>query len=97
MYYKLVPRVYVYNKNINCIILADIQRNTFLMLQKLTGHHNVVTGIKFDQWHIVTGSKDGYALAWSAQGDHTRCLTALRHTRYDGSDIDTSDRIYGNM
>ena len=54
----------------------------FITPQKLSGHHGLVTDIKFDKWHIVTGSKDGYSLVWSAQGDHARCLTALRHPKY---------------
>jgi len=52
-----------------------------LCVQNLSGHHGPVTAIKFDRWHIVTGSRDGYALAWSALGRHNRCLTALRHPK----------------
>ncbi|KAK3759040.1 hypothetical protein RRG08_022029 [Elysia crispata] len=51
------------------------------LIKVLTGHHGPVTSIKFDRWHIVTASKDGYALAWSALGRHSRCLTALRHPK----------------
>ncbi|KAK3089437.1 hypothetical protein FSP39_003593 [Pinctada imbricata] len=40
-----------------------------------------ITSIKFDRWHIITGSTDGYALVWSSQGDHDRCLNALRHPK----------------
>ncbi|XP_013384756.1 CMT1A duplicated region transcript 1 protein [Lingula anatina] len=52
---------------------------TAQLLKRLDGHHGPVSTIKFDRWHIITGSKDYYALAWSAQGNHNRCLTALRH------------------
>ncbi|KAH9503984.1 F-box/WD repeat-containing protein 10 [Bulinus truncatus] len=51
------------------------------LIKTLTGHHAAITSIKFDRWHIVTGSKDGYALGWSAVGSHSRCLTALRHPK----------------
>ena len=53
----------------------------YVCVQNLSGHHGPVTAIKFDRWHIVTGSRDGYALAWSALGRHNRCLTALRHPK----------------
>ncbi|XP_035825379.1 CMT1A duplicated region transcript 1 protein [Aplysia californica] len=51
------------------------------LIKTLSGHHSAVTGIKFDRWHIVTGSRDGYALCWSALGRHSRCLAALRHPK----------------
>ncbi|XP_013084190.2 F-box and WD repeat domain containing protein 10B-like isoform X2 [Biomphalaria glabrata] len=51
------------------------------LIKTLSGHHGPITGIKFDRWHIVTGSKDGYALGWSAIGSHSRCLAALRHPK----------------
>ncbi|GFO23350.1 F-box/WD repeat-containing protein 10 [Plakobranchus ocellatus] len=51
------------------------------LIKVLTGHHGPVTGIKFDRWHIITASRDGYALAWSALGRHSRCLTAFRHPK----------------
>ncbi|XP_059139668.1 F-box and WD repeat domain containing protein 10B-like [Physella acuta] len=51
------------------------------LVKTLTGHHGPVTAIKFDRWHIVSGSKDGYALGWSALGQHSRCLSALRHPK----------------
>ncbi|CAL1542800.1 unnamed protein product [Lymnaea stagnalis] len=51
------------------------------LIKTLTGHHEPVTGIKFDRWHIVTGSKDGYVLGWSAVGSHSRCIAALRHPK----------------
>nr|KAG5713481.1 hypothetical protein BaRGS_025029 [Batillaria attramentaria] len=55
--------------------------NSGQLIKNLSGHHGPVTAIKFDRWHIITGSKDGYALAWSALGRHNRCLTAFRHPK----------------
>jgi F-box/WD-40 domain protein 10 len=52
-----------------------------IYLQVLNGHHEGVTAIQFDRWHIVTAGRDGYALVWSAIGDHNRCLSALRHPK----------------
>ncbi|ESO89089.1 hypothetical protein LOTGIDRAFT_154169 [Lottia gigantea] len=51
------------------------------LVKTLIGHHGPVVDIKFDRWHIVSGSRDGYVLAWSSLGDHSRCLTALRHPK----------------
>ncbi|KAK6187846.1 hypothetical protein SNE40_005781 [Patella caerulea] len=51
------------------------------LIKTLTGHLGPITGIKLDRWHIVSGSRDGYVMAWSAHGDHSRCLTALRHPK----------------
>ncbi|XP_033630134.1 CMT1A duplicated region transcript 1 protein-like [Asterias rubens] len=44
-------------------------------------HQGPITTVKLDDWHIVSGSRDGYALVWSAIGDHKRCVTALRHPK----------------
>jgi len=49
------------------------------LIKMLLGHDKVITALRFDVWHIITASADGYALAWSNQGSHKRCLTALRH------------------
>ncbi|XP_060555980.1 F-box and WD repeat domain containing protein 10B-like isoform X2 [Ruditapes philippinarum] len=51
------------------------------LIKVLNGHHEGVTAIQFDRWHIVTAGRDGYALVWSAIGDHNRCLSALRHPK----------------
>lgn len=51
------------------------------LVKVLARHHGQITSIKFDRWHIITGSKDGYALVWSAQGEYARCLNALRHPK----------------
>ncbi|XP_078658550.1 F-box and WD repeat domain containing protein 10B-like [Branchiostoma floridae x Branchiostoma belcheri] len=55
------------------------------LIKKLSSHQGPVTCLKFDQWHLVTGGRDGYAFAWSMMGTHSRCLTAFRHPR--GSQI----------
>ncbi|XP_038064299.1 CMT1A duplicated region transcript 1 protein-like [Patiria miniata] len=44
-------------------------------------HQGPITSVKLDDWHVVSGSRDGYALVWSAVGDHKRCVTALRHPK----------------
>lgn len=51
------------------------------LIKVLNGHHEGVTAIRFDRYHIVTAGRDGYALIWSAIGDHNRCLSALRHPK----------------
>ena len=51
------------------------------VVKRLNGHQGALTCIKFDRWHIVTGGRDGYALAWSSQGNHSRILAALRHPK----------------
>lgn len=50
--------------------------------QFLRGHSDEITAITFDRWHIVTASKDGYTLIWSAVGQHALCLSALRHPKW---------------
>ena len=47
----------------------------------ITKHTGVITGIRFDKWHIITSSTDGYALAFSNQGNHRKCLIAMRHPK----------------
>ncbi|KAL3876526.1 hypothetical protein ACJMK2_034367 [Sinanodonta woodiana] len=51
------------------------------LIKSLNGHMDAVNAIQFDRWHIITGSRDGYALVWSTQGDFNRCLTALKHPK----------------
>ena len=50
--------------------------------QSLDGHHGAITCVKFDDYHILTGSLDCYAMAWSAVGKHKKCLQAFRHPKY---------------
>ncbi|NWX85714.1 FBW10 protein, partial [Nothoprocta pentlandii] len=51
------------------------------LIKVLEGHQGPVKCLSFDQWHLVTGSTDGYALAWSMVGNYKRCLTAFRHPK----------------
>lgn len=51
------------------------------LIKKLNGHTGPIMSIKFDRWHIVTGSKDGYAMVWSSWGDHAQCLRAFKHPK----------------
>ena len=50
--------------------------------QSLDGHHGAITCVKFDDYHIITGGLDCYAMAWSAIGKHKKCLQAFRHPKY---------------
>ncbi|KFW06932.1 F-box/WD repeat-containing protein 10, partial [Eurypyga helias] len=55
--------------------------DTGTLIKTLEGHQGAVTCLSFDQWHLVTGSTDGYALGWSMLGNFKRCLTAFRHSK----------------
>uniref|UniRef100_A0A8B9QC31 F-box domain-containing protein n=1 Tax=Apteryx owenii TaxID=8824 RepID=A0A8B9QC31_APTOW len=55
--------------------------DTGTLIKVLEGHQGPVKCLSFDRWHLVTGSTDGYALAWSMLGNHKRCLTAFRHPK----------------
>lgn len=57
----------------------DIEQTT--LLKSLDGHHGAITCVKFDDYHILTGSLDCYAMAWSAVGKHKKCLQAFRHPK----------------
>ncbi|XP_061472463.1 F-box and WD repeat domain containing protein 10B [Rhineura floridana] len=52
---------------------------TCILIKTLQGHLGPVKCLSFDQWHLVTGSSDGYILGWSMLGNHKRCLGAFRH------------------
>nr|XP_028572965.1 CMT1A duplicated region transcript 1 protein [Podarcis muralis] len=52
---------------------------TCILIKTLQGHLGPVTCLSFDEWHLVTGSNDGYILGWSMLGNHKRCLGAFRH------------------
>ncbi|OXB54511.1 hypothetical protein ASZ78_014781 [Callipepla squamata] len=54
---------------------------TGTLLKVLEGHLGPVKCLSFDHWHLVSGSSDGYALAWSMVGDLKKCLTAFRHPK----------------
>ncbi|NXX62827.1 FBW10 protein, partial [Scopus umbretta] len=55
--------------------------DTGTLIKILEGHQGPVKGLSFDQWHLVTGSTDGYALGWSMLGNLKRCLIAFRHPK----------------
>ncbi|XP_042305977.1 CMT1A duplicated region transcript 1 protein isoform X2 [Sceloporus undulatus] len=52
---------------------------TFMLIKTLEGHLGPVKCLSFDNWHLVSGSNDGYVLGWSMMGKHKRCLMAFRH------------------
>ncbi|NXU55296.1 FBW10 protein, partial [Turnix velox] len=54
---------------------------TGALIKTLEGHQGPVRCLSFDQWHLVTGSIDGYVLGWSMLGKLKRCLIAFRHPR----------------
>ncbi|XP_053148234.1 F-box and WD repeat domain containing protein 10B isoform X2 [Hemicordylus capensis] len=51
------------------------------LIKSLGGHLGPVRCLSFDEWHLVTGSNDGYILGWSMVGNHKRCLMAFRHPK----------------
>ncbi|KFU99133.1 F-box/WD repeat-containing protein 10, partial [Pterocles gutturalis] len=55
--------------------------DTGTLIKILEGHQGPVKCLAFDQWHLVTGSTDGFVLGWSMLGKLKRCLTAFRHPR----------------
>ncbi|NXY13250.1 FBW10 protein, partial [Atrichornis clamosus] len=55
--------------------------DTGALIKTLEGHQGPVHCLSFDQWHLVTGSSDGYALGWSMLGNLRRCLIAFFHPR----------------
>lgn len=61
--------------------IADSIAPISFTLQTLEGHQGPVKCLSFDQWHLVTGSTDGYALGWSMLGNLKRCLIAYRHPK----------------
>ncbi|NXG65805.1 FBW10 protein, partial [Hemiprocne comata] len=55
--------------------------DTGTLIKTLEGHQGPVKCLAFDQWHLVTGSADGYVLGWSMLGTLKRCLVAFRHPK----------------
>ncbi|XP_024073376.2 CMT1A duplicated region transcript 1 protein [Terrapene carolina triunguis] len=53
--------------------------DTCVLIKTLEGHQGPIKSLAFDQWHLVTGSSDGFVLGWSMVGKHKRCLMAFRH------------------
>ncbi|NXM80487.1 FBW10 protein, partial [Oenanthe oenanthe] len=54
---------------------------TGALIKTLERHQGPVLCLSFDQWHLVTGSQDGYALGWSMLGNCRRCLIAFFHPK----------------
>ncbi|XP_066187947.1 F-box/WD repeat-containing protein 10-like [Sylvia atricapilla] len=54
---------------------------TGALIKTLERHQGPVLCLSFDQWHLVTGSTDGYALGWSMLGKFRRCLIAFFHPK----------------
>ncbi|NXS86634.1 FBW10 protein, partial [Erpornis zantholeuca] len=54
---------------------------TGALLKTLERHQGPVLCLAFDQWHLVTGSSDGYALGWSMLGNLRKCLAAFFHPK----------------
>ncbi|XP_064007900.1 F-box and WD repeat domain containing protein 10B [Pogoniulus pusillus] len=55
--------------------------DTGALIKTLQGHQGPVKCLTFDQWHLVTGSSDGYVMGWSMLGKLKRCLIAFRHPK----------------
>ncbi|NXE96740.1 FBW10 protein, partial [Menura novaehollandiae] len=55
--------------------------DTGALIKTLERHQGPVHCLSFDQWHLVTGSSDGYALGWSMVGNLRRSLIAFFHPR----------------
>ncbi|NXA61384.1 FBW10 protein, partial [Mohoua ochrocephala] len=54
---------------------------TGALIKTLERHRGPVLCLSFDQWHLVTGSSDGYALGWSMLGKLRKCLMAFFHPK----------------
>ncbi|NXL29769.1 FBW10 protein, partial [Glaucidium brasilianum] len=55
--------------------------DTGTLIKTLEGHQGPVKCLSFDQWHLVTGSTDGYVLGWSMLGNLKRCLVTFHHPK----------------
>ncbi|MEE6506784.1 hypothetical protein FKM82_007854 [Ascaphus truei] len=51
------------------------------LLKTLSGHSGPIKCLSFDQWHLVSGSADGYAIAWSMMGTLKKPLMTFRHPK----------------
>ncbi|POI28085.1 hypothetical protein CIB84_008165 [Bambusicola thoracicus] len=70
---------------------------TGALLKTLEGHLGPVRCLSFDQWHLVSGSSDGYAFGWSMVGDLKRCLTAFRHPKVVSGCADGKIRVFNYL
>ncbi|KAE8577225.1 hypothetical protein XENTR_v10004490 [Xenopus tropicalis] len=51
------------------------------LIKTLTGHSGPIKCLSFDQWHLISGSADGYAIAWSMMGNFQKRLCTFRHPK----------------
>ncbi|XP_069808291.1 F-box and WD repeat domain containing protein 10B-like [Dendropsophus ebraccatus] len=51
------------------------------LIKTLSGHQGAIRCLSFDQWHLVSGSSDGYAIAWSMMGTFQKRLMSFRHPK----------------
>lgn len=51
------------------------------LIKTLTGHQGAIKCLSFDQWHLVSGGADGYAIAWSMLGSFQKRLMTFRHPK----------------
>ncbi|XP_072882727.1 F-box and WD repeat domain containing protein 10B [Hemitrygon akajei] len=61
------------------IHIWNLESNSIVKI--LSGHQGPVTCLSFDQWHLVSGSKDETVKAWSMIGKFNKCLLTFRHPR----------------
>ncbi|KAM6163750.1 F-box/WD repeat-containing protein 10-like [Rhynchocyon petersi] len=54
---------------------------TAQLIKILTGHEGAVKCLFFDEWHLLSGSADGFVMAWSMVGKYERCLMAFKHPK----------------
>ncbi|XP_072098258.1 F-box and WD repeat domain containing protein 10B isoform X1 [Mobula birostris] len=59
------------------IHIWNLESNSIVKI--LSGHQGPVTCLSFDQWHLVSGSKDETVKAWSMIGKFNKCLLTFRH------------------
>ncbi|NXP18524.1 FBW10 protein, partial [Scytalopus superciliaris] len=55
--------------------------DTGALIKTLEKHQGPVNCLSFDQWHLVTGGRDGFVLGWSMLGNFRRCLIAFFHPK----------------
>ncbi|XP_072259682.1 F-box and WD repeat domain containing protein 10B [Pyxicephalus adspersus] len=51
------------------------------LIKTLIGHQGAIKCLSFDQWHLVSGGADGYAMAWSMLGNFQKRLMTFRHPK----------------
>ncbi|XP_073415734.1 F-box and WD repeat domain containing protein 10B isoform X2 [Dendrobates tinctorius] len=51
------------------------------LIKTLPGHHGAIKCLALDQWHLVSGSTDGYVIAWSMMGTFQKRLMTFRHPK----------------